>query len=97
MAAGKQVWIALCHHVKFSFVCVYILQRLCVCMHVTFALPPPRLSEATVAFTGVRSFCVDAFTILALVGHATLINVCQFERKPRKMEKKVTIVFHCNN
>lgn len=40
-----------------------------------FALASPRLGIATVAFTGVRSFCVDAFAILALVGHAAFINV----------------------
>ncbi len=48
-------------------------------MHVTFTEASPRLGVAIVAFTGVRSFCVDAFAILALAGHAALINVCQFE------------------
>lgn len=50
---------------------------------VTFAQASPRLGVATVAFTGVRSFGVDAFAILAFVGHAALINVCQGEWKRR--------------
>lgn len=48
-------------------------------MRVTFAQASPRLGKAIVTFTGVRSFCVDALAILALVGHAALINVCQVE------------------
>lgn len=51
----------------------------CVCAHVTFTQASPRLGVASVAFTGVRSLCVDAIPILALVGHGALINVCQFE------------------
>ena len=47
-------------------------------VHVTFAEAPPRLGVATVAVTDVRSFCVDTFTILALIGHAALIDICQF-------------------
>lgn len=48
-------------------------------MHVTFALASPGLGEAVVAFTGVRSLRVNAVAVLALVGHAALVNVCQFE------------------
>lgn len=66
-------------------------------MYGTFAQASPGLGVAAAAFTGVRSFCVDTFAILALVGHAALINVCQFEWEPRRTEKKVTIVFHSIN
>lgn len=58
---------------------LYVCVGACVCMHVTFALASPGLGVAAVAFTGVRSFCVDAYAVLALVGHAALINICQFE------------------
>lgn len=51
----------------------------CAPTQVTFAHASPRLGVASVAFTGVRSLCVDAFAILAFVGHAALIHVCQFE------------------
>lgn len=47
------------------------------CLEVTFALVSPRFGKTTVAFTGVRSFCVDAISILAFVGHAALVNVCE--------------------
>lgn len=40
-----------------------------------FASASPRLGVATAAFTGVRSFRVDAFGILALAGHGALVNV----------------------
>lgn len=55
---------------------VYVALKLLEFMCVTFTLASPRLGITAVTFTGVRSFCVDALAVLALVGHAALINVC---------------------
>lgn len=49
---------------------------------VTFAEAPPGLGVAVVALAGVRSLRVDTIAVLALAGHAALVDVCQFGGEP---------------
>lgn len=51
-------------------------------MRVTFAEAPPGLGVAVVALAGVRSLRVDTIAVLALAGHAALVDVCQFGGEP---------------
>lgn len=74
---------------------VQSIKVVCLCAGFTFTLPFPGLGVATLAFTGVRSLCVDTVTILALVGHVTLIYICtESPKQVREGSNKEWLLFY---